>query len=122
MNKVFLIGRLTKDSEGVDVGKGEKMTSKVSFTLAIDDGFGDKKKTYYINCELWGKRAVSLGEYRVKGQQVSVVGKLVTGSYENKEKKKVYFTNINVEEITLLQKPKSKDDNSQENSGSKFQR
>ena len=106
MNNVSLIGRLVKDSELYDRGTGDKKTPKMTFTIAVDDGFGDNKQTYFIQCELWGKRAESLFDYMVKGVQVGIEGKLVTGNYENKDGKKIYFTTVNIRDITLLSKPK----------------
>lgn len=115
MNNVSLIGRLVKDSELFDIGKGDKKTQKMTFTIAVDDGFGDNKQTYFIQCELWGKRAESLFDYMLKGVQVGIEGKLVTGNYENKDGKKIYFTTVNIREITLLSKPKDKDEDIQGN-------
>lgn len=106
MNSVNLIGRLVKDSEVIYVGNGDKNTAKMTFTIAVDDGFGENKKAYFFNCELWGKRADSLFEYMVKGIQVAISGKLVSGNYDNKEGKKVYFTVVNCSDIGFLTKPK----------------
>lgn len=105
MNNVNLIGRLVKDSDLADIGANK--TPKMTFTIAVDDGFGDNKRTYFIQCELWGKRAESLFDYMVKGTQVAVNGKLTTGSYDNKEGKKVYTTTVNVNEVDLLKIPKT---------------
>jgi single-strand DNA-binding protein len=44
--------------------------------MAVDDGFGDNKKTIWFRCSLWGKRAESLNQYLTKGQQVVVIGRL----------------------------------------------
>lgn len=108
MNNVNLIGRLVKDSDLADIGANK--TPKMTFTIAVDDGFGDNKRTYFIQCELWGKRAESLFDYMVKGTQVAVNGKLTTGSYDNKEGKKVYTTTVNVNEVDLLKVPKAEEE------------
>lgn len=108
MNNVNLIGRLVKDSDLADIGANK--TPKMTFTIAVDDGFGENKRTYFIQCELWGKRAESLFDYMVKGTQVAVNGKLTTGSYENKEGNKVYTTTVNVNEVDLLKVPKSEEE------------
>ena len=119
MNSVNLIGRLVKDSEVLYVGSGNNKTAKMTFTIAVDDGFGENKKSYFFNCELWGKRADSLFEYMVKGIQVAISGKLVSGNYDNKEGKKVYFTVVNCSDISFLSKPKdsNNDDNIEGNRG-----
>lgn len=108
MNNVNLIGRLVKDSDLADIGANK--TPKMTFTIAVDDGFGENKRTYFIQCELWGKRAESLFDYMVKGTQVAVNGKLTTGSYENKEGNKVYTTTVNVNEVDLLKVPKTEEE------------
>ena len=112
MNNVNLIGRLVKDSDLADIGATK--TPKMTFTIAVDDGFGDNKRTYFIQCELWGKRAESLFDYMVKGTQVAVHGKLTTGSYDNKEGKKVYTTSVNVNELDLLKVPKTDEEPKEE--------
>ena len=108
MNNVNLIGRLVKDSDLADIGANK--TPKMTFTIAVDDGFGENKRTYFIQCELWGKRAESLFDYMVKGTQVAVNGKLTTGSYENKDGNKVYTTTVNVNELDLLKAPKAEEE------------
>jgi single-strand DNA-binding protein len=96
---------LTKDSElSFTAGKG---TARLTFTLAVDDGFGDNKKTYYLPVVVWGKNAENLANYLVKGTQVAVSGKITTRSYDNKEGKKVYVTEIvadNYDGIKILSK------------------
>ena len=59
-------------------------------TLAINSGYGDKKKTDYINCVAFNKTAELLEQYTGKGSKIGVEGRISTGSYENKEGKKVY--------------------------------
>jgi single-strand DNA-binding protein len=73
MNKVMLIGRLTRDSELRYMADSREV---LGFNLAVDDGFGDDKKTIWFRCYLWGKRALSLEQYLKKGTQVWVEGKL----------------------------------------------
>ena len=92
MNKVQLIGRLTKDPElRFTAGKG---TANTTFTIAIDDGYGENKKTNYIPIVVWGKSAESSANYLTKGSQVAISGKIQTRSYENKEGIKKYVTEV----------------------------
>lgn len=72
MNKLQIIGRITKDAELRN--SGEKTVS--NFTVAVDDGWGENKKTIWVRCALWGDRAVSLEQYLTKGTQVYVEGRL----------------------------------------------
>ena len=72
MNKLQIIGRITKDAELRS--SGEKMVS--NFTVAVDDGWGENKKTIWVRCALWGDRAASLEKYLTKGTQVYVDGRL----------------------------------------------
>lgn len=89
MNSVMLIGRLTKNPE---VRYKDDM-AVCRFSLAIDDGYGEKKKTNYPSVVVFGKTAENCEKYLSKGRQVAVVGKLQTGSYE-KNGQKIYTTDV----------------------------
>lgn len=91
MNKVSLIGRLTKD---VDLRFTQSGKAVATFSLAIDDGYGENKKTYYPNIVVWGKPAESCGNCIAKGSKVAINGKLTTRSYDGKDGKKVYVTEV----------------------------
>lgn len=92
MNKWVGIGRLVKDAElRFTQGKG---TAVATFTLAIDDGFGEKKKTDFIPIVAWGKSAENLSSYLTKGTQVAVSGKISTRTYDAKDGTKRYITEI----------------------------
>lgn len=92
MNKWVGIGRLTKDSElRFTAGKG---TANLTFTMAIDDGFGENKKTNFIPIVVWGKSAESLSSYLVKGTKVAVSGKIQTRSYDGQDGTKKYVTEV----------------------------
>lgn len=92
MNHVVLIGRLTKDPE-VRYTSGSEPTAVCRFSLAIDDGYGEKKRTNFPNVVVFGKTAENCEKYLSKGRQVAVVGKLQTGSYE-KNGQKIYTTDV----------------------------
>ena len=73
MHTLTLVGRVTKDAELRFNADGKQVSN---FSLAVDDGYGDNKKTIWFRCSLWGKRAESLNQYLTKGQQVVVIGRL----------------------------------------------
>jgi single-strand DNA-binding protein len=73
MNKILLIGRLTKDAALRYNSTGDPVAD---ISLAVDDGWGENKKTLWFRCSLWGKRAESLQQYLTKGTQVYVEGRL----------------------------------------------
>ena len=100
MNKWVGIGRLVADPElRFTAGKG---TANTTFTIAIDDGYGENKKTNYIPIVVWGKSAESSANYLTKGSQVAISGKIQTRSYENKEGIKKYVTEIVANEVEFL--------------------
>ncbi len=92
MNKWVGIGRLTSDAElQFTSGKG---TAVAKFKIAIDDGYGEHKKTYFIPVVLWGKSAENLSSYLIKGTQVAVSGKITTRSWDKQDGTKGYATEI----------------------------
>ncbi|NMF04547.1 single-stranded DNA-binding protein [Clostridium beijerinckii] len=112
MNKWVGIGRLTKDSElKFTAGKG---TANLTFTLAVDDGFGDNKKTYFIPIVLWGKSAESLSSYLVKGTQIGVIGKIQTRSYDAKDGTKRYVTEVVADQFSGVEFLGSKGKNNEQ--------
>jgi single-strand DNA-binding protein len=90
MNLAIIIGRATKDPD-----YSEKNDSKVAkYTLAVDRY---KQDADFISCVCFGKNAEFARDYIRKGTKIAVVGSIKTGSYENKEGKKVYTTDIIVD-------------------------
>ena len=81
MNKVFLTGRLTADAELRTTTSGKSVTT---FSLAVNDGFGEKQKAYFFNVVVWGKGAEAVANYPHKGSKVAVTGKLTSRSYDDK--------------------------------------
>jgi single-strand DNA-binding protein len=96
MNKIILIGRLTKD---VDV-KNTGDTTVAKYSLAVNRSFKKEGQpdADFINCVAFGKSAEFAEKFFQKGQQVAVVGRIQTGSYKNKEGVTVYTTDVVVEE------------------------
>lgn len=108
MNKVSITGRLVADVELKVVG--EKGTFLGQFTLAVDKGFGDNKKTAFVPCKVWGKSAESLSKYTKKGSKIAVCGSIEQENWEdkdgNKRSKLVIIADM-YEGIEFLDSPKS---------------
>ena len=102
MNKVILMGRLTRDPE-VRYSQGEQSTAVARYTLAVDRRFvrnngGDQQTADFINCVSFGRTAEFAEKYYHKGIKIAVSGRIQTGSYTNREGQKVYTTEVVVEE------------------------
>lgn len=79
MNKSIFIGNLGRDAETKTVGG----STVCNFAVAVTSGYGDKQKTTWVSCALWGKQAEgALPGYLVKGQKVAVCGELSTREYQ----------------------------------------
>lgn len=98
MNKVFINGNLTKDME-VKVLQNGNYIGK--FTIANTVGYGDKKKTYFIPCTLFGKRVESLEKILVTGAGVLVEGQLDYTSVKDEQGNWKNYTNVIVTEIEI---------------------
>lgn len=99
MNKVILMGRLTRDPE-VRYTQGDNSMAIARYTLAVDRRFKrDGEATAdFISCVAFGKQAEFAEKYFRQGLKVIVSGRIQTGSYTNKEGKKVYTTDVVIEE------------------------
>ena len=99
MNKIILMGRLTKDPD-VRYSQGEKSMAIARYTLAVERKFKrDGEATAdFINCIAFGKNGEFAEKYLHKGIKIAVVGRIQTGSYTNKDGNKVYTTDVVVEE------------------------
>ena len=100
MNKVILMGRLTRDPEVRYSQGGENPLAIARFTLAVDRRFKrDGEATAdFINCVAFGRQAEHAERFYRQGLQVVITGRIQTGSYTNKDGVKVYTTDIVVEE------------------------
>ena len=99
MNKVILMGRLTRDPE-VRYSQGENQTAIARYSLAVNRRFkreGDPEADF-INCVAFGKQAEFAEKYLKKGTKMTITGRIQTGSYTNKDGVKVYTTDVIVEE------------------------
>ena len=102
MNKVILMGRLTRDPE-VRYSAGDNAMAIARYSLAVDrrrraNGGADEQTADFINCVSFGKTAEFAEKYLRKGTKMLVTGRIQTGSYTNKEGAKVYTTEVVVEE------------------------
>jgi len=99
MNKVILIGRLTKDPElRYASGSG---TAVCKFTLAVNRPF-KKDETDFINCIAFNKQGEAIAQYVTKGRQLAVTGSIRTGSYDGQDGVKRYTTDIIVESFEFI--------------------
>lgn len=101
MNKVILIGRLTRDPE-VRYSQGDTPLAIARFTLAVDrrgrrDSVNNEQTADFISCVAFGRQAEFIEKYVQKGTKLVAEGRIQTGSYTNKDGQKVYTTDVVVE-------------------------
>ena len=115
MNKVQLVGRLTRDPE-IRYSQGENATATARFSVAVNRRFKNAEGNYdadFINCVAFGKSAEFVEKYFKKGMAIGLTGRIQTGSYTNKDGQKVYTTDVVVEETEFVEsKGASSADNS----------
>ena len=113
MNKVILMGRLTKDAE-VRYSQGDSSTAVARFTLAVDRRFkrDNDQSTDFINCVAFGKTAEFFERFGRKGTKFVTEGRIQTGSYTNKDGQRVYTTDIVVENVEFAESKSSSEGNS----------
>lgn len=100
MNKVILMGRLTRDPE-VRYSQGENAMAVARYSLAVDRRFGrnnGEQTADFINCVAFGRTGEFAEKYFHKGMKIAITGRIQTGSYTNKDGVKVYTTDVVVEE------------------------
>ena len=101
MNKVILMGRLTRDPD-IRYTQGDNPLCIARYTLAVDRRFSrnndDSPNADFIPCICFGKAAEFVEKYLKKGTKMAVAGRIQTGSYTNKDGVKVYTTEVVVEE------------------------
>ena len=112
MNKVILIGRLTKDPElRYAAGSG---TAVCRFTLAVSRQF-KKDETDFINCIAFNKQGEAIAQYVTKGRQLAVTGNIRTGSYDGQDGIKRYTTDVLVESFEFIGNSNKGNTNNQNN-------
>lgn len=101
MNKVILMGRLTRDPE-IRISAGEQQMQIARYTLAVDrrrkNDNGNEQTADFIPCVAFDKAAEFASKYFKQGMKVVISGRIQTGSYTNRDGQKVYTTDIMVEE------------------------
>ena len=105
INRVVLVGRLTKDPELRYTPSGVAVTK---FTLAVNQNFktDGEQKADFINCTVWRKPAENAANFLKKGSLAGVEGRIQTGSYEGTDGKRVYTTEVVCDSVQFLE-PKS---------------
>lgn len=99
MNKVILVGRLAQDPEVRYTQNGKAVAT---FGLAINEGFGENRRTTFINIVAWEKLAEICGNNLLKGRQILCEGRLQTRSYDDKTGQKRYVTEVIMQNMEFL--------------------
>lgn len=105
MNRVILMGRLTRDAE-IRYSHGESSTAIARFSLAVDRRFrkeGDEQTADFINCVAFGRTAEFMERFGRKGTKFVAEGRIQTGSYTNKDGQRVYTTDVVVESVEFAE-------------------
>jgi single-strand DNA-binding protein len=102
MKNITIAGGITRDATMRTTQDGDKVTG---FSVAVSEGFGDKKRTLYFDCSIWGKRAETLAPMLVKGGKVCVSGDFSTRDHDGK----TYLT-LRANEVTLQSARQDRDD------------
>ena len=108
MNRVILMGRLTRDPE-VRYSQGERSMAIARYTLAVDRRGrraqdGNDQTADFINCVMWREQAERFCNWTRKGMLVAIVGRIQTRSYENQQGQRVYVTEVVAESFQVLEK------------------
>lgn len=111
MNKVILMGRLTRDPE-VRYSQGENVLAIARYTLAVERRWqkNGEKEADFIICKAFGKSAEFAEKWLKQGIKICISGRIQTGSYTNKDGVKVYTTEVIVEEQEFAESKKSQEE------------
>lgn len=109
INKVILMGRLTRDPEIRHTSTGKAVCN---FTVAVDNGYGENRQTDFINCVAWQNTAEFVGKYFTKGMMIIVSGRISTRTWEGTDGKKNYVTEVMANEINFGESKRSREENS----------
>ena len=113
MNKVILMGRLTRDPE-IRYSQGEQATAIARYTIAVDRRFkrnNDGQSADFIGCVAFGRQAEFAEKYLHKGTKIALTGRIQTGSYTNRDGQKVYTTDVIVEEQEFAESKQASEQN-----------
>ena len=116
MNKVILLGNLTRDPE-IRYSQGEKQIAIARFSLAVNRRFANDGETNadFLNCTAFGKTAEFIEKYFRQGSRMSLVGRIENNNYTNKNGEKVYSVQIMVEEVEFAERKSSQSNNQTQN-------
>ena len=119
MNKVILMGRLTRDPE-IRYSQGERSTAVARYSLAVNRTFkrDGEPDADFINCVAFGRQAEFAEKYFHKGIRIVITGRIQTGSYTNQNGEKVYTTDVIVEEQEFAESKNASQAQNNESSGS----
>ena len=109
MNKVFLIGRLTRDPE---LRYTSSNIAVATFSIAVDRNFSNaagEREADFINIVVWRKQAENVKNYMHKGSQVAIDGRIQTRSYDDTDGKKRYVTEVVADNVQFLDSKGSRD-------------
>ena len=98
INKVILMGRLTRDPEMRHTNSGTPVTT---FSIAINSGYGENQRTDFVNCLAWNKTAEFVTKYFTKGKMIIVIGRITTRSWETQDGKRAYATEVVAKEVSF---------------------
>jgi single-strand DNA-binding protein len=99
MNVFTFVGRLGKDGELRSTNSGDKV---LSFSVAIESGYGDKKTTTWMECQFWGKRADAIAQYVRKGDRIGVSGEFSMRKFTANDGAERQIPSVRVNDVTLL--------------------
>lgn len=108
INKAILMGRLTRDPELRHTNSG---TAVCSFSIAIDGGYGENRRTDFINCVAWSKTAEFVTNYFSKGKMIIVEGRIQSRSWDDPNGGKRYATEVVAENVSFGETKKSSESN-----------
>ncbi|RMC52065.1 single-stranded DNA-binding protein [Lactobacillus sp. ESL0228] len=109
INRVVLVGRLTRDPELRTTGSG---ISVATFTLAVDRQYTNaqgERGADFISCVIWRKAAENFCNFTSKGSLVGIDGRIQTRTYDNKDGQRVYVTEVIVDNFSLLESRKDRE-------------
>ncbi|PGA47298.1 single-stranded DNA-binding protein [Bacillus toyonensis] len=104
LNRVVLIGRLTKDPELYYTKQG---VAYARICVAVNRGFRNslgEQQADFINCVVWRRAAENVTKYCTKGSLVGITGRIYTNNYDDEKGKKIYRTEVVIENITFLER------------------
>ena len=101
MNKVFLIGRLSRDPELRHTTSGMPVC-QINVAISRPVSQGSEPQTDFINVVVWNKQAENVARYLSKGRQIAIEGRIQTRSYDNNEGKRTYVTEVIASNVEFL--------------------